>query len=237
MKATILKGLMITALALVISSVLAMIGLGRIAPDMEMPVHWGLDGPDRFVTGSEAGPFFWLFPGIVALLGLILSLAPMLEPFRENLAKSRKAYFATWVVAVVFVVFLQAAFVSVAAGLIDADAGFGRWIVAAVSIMLIVIGNYLPKTRPNFLMGIRTPWTLTSATAWEKTHRLGGPLFIFAGTVGLLGAAVFDAPVGVLILPIVATPMAIGLLVYSWMVWRNSDDRIRPSEFIKSSSD
>ena len=52
--------------------------------------------------------------------------------------------------------------------------------------LFVVIGNYLPKVRPNYMMGIRTPWTLTSDLAWDRTHRLGGRLFVLEGIVFIL---------------------------------------------------
>ena len=48
-------------------------------------------------------------------------------------------------------------------------------------MLFIVIGNYLPKVRPNYLVGIRTPWTLTSDLSWDRTHRIGGRLFVLEG--------------------------------------------------------
>ena len=100
----------------------------------------------------------------MAAIAITLSLAPMFEPFRENLVRSRKAYLATWVALVVLFVLLQAGFVASAIGVIEERGDHTRWILGAVSAVLVVVGNYLPKTRQNFLMGIRTPWTLTSAT-------------------------------------------------------------------------
>ena len=44
------------------------------------------------------------------------------------------------------------------------------------------------QIRSNFMMGIRTPWTLSSDLAWEKTHRLGGWLFMVAGALMIVGS-------------------------------------------------
>ena len=50
-----------------------------------------------------------------------------------------------------------------------------------VGVLFVIIGNYLPKCRLNYTMGIRTPWTLSSEENWNKTHRLGGKLWVAAG--------------------------------------------------------
>jgi len=56
----------------------------------------------------------------------------------------------------------------------------------ALSLLLIFLGNYMGKLRRNFWAGIRTPWTILNETVWERTHRLGGWLFVLAGLIGLV---------------------------------------------------
>ncbi|MDD6044306.1 MAG: SdpI family protein [Clostridia bacterium] len=54
---------------------------------------------------------------------------------------------------------------------------------AIVSLLLIVIGNYLPKCRRNKYVGIRLPWTLKSDENWDKTHRLSGYVWMLGGLI------------------------------------------------------
>lgn len=57
------------------------------------------------------------------------------------------------------------------------------YIVIGIGILLIILGNYLPKTRHNYTMGIKLPWTLSSESNWNKTHRLAGKLWILGGLI------------------------------------------------------
>lgn len=50
-----------------------------------------------------------------------------------------------------------------------------------LSIGLMIVGNYLPKCKPNLLLGIRTPWTLKSEQVWYQTHRFGRWFFVIGG--------------------------------------------------------
>ena len=50
-----------------------------------------------------------------------------------------------------------------------------------VGIVFVVSGNYLPKSRQNYTIGIKLPWTLADVDNWNKTHRLAGALWIAAG--------------------------------------------------------
>ncbi|WP_229972479.1 SdpI family protein [Pontibacter harenae] len=47
--------------------------------------------------------------------------------------------------------------------------------------LFVVIGNYFPALKPNYFIGIRTPWTLEGESVWKKTHRMSGPLWLFGG--------------------------------------------------------
>jgi len=54
-----------------------------------------------------------------------------------------------------------------------------------VGLVLIIVGNYLPKCRQNYTVGIKLPWTLADEDNWNRTHRLSGWLFIFGGLIML----------------------------------------------------
>ena len=89
----------------------------------------------------------------------------------------------------------------------------------AMGVFFVVLGNVLPRTRPNWLLGIRTPWTLSSDRVWERTHRVGGYLMLGAGLVAILaGLLVPDRAMFVMMGGI--TVAALGSIVYSYAVWR-----------------
>ena len=59
-----------------------------------------------------------------------------------------------------------------------------------MGVLMIVIGNYLPKTRKNYIIGIRLPWTLESDKNWRKTHRLAGKIWVLGGLLLFLNSFV-----------------------------------------------
>lgn len=59
------------------------------------------------------------------------------------------------------------------------------WMYGIMGIMFLVVGNYLPKCRQNYTMGIKIPWTLHDEENWNHTHRLAGYLWMFAGIIML----------------------------------------------------
>ena len=88
-----------------------------------------------------------------------------------------------------------------------------------VGIVFLVVGNYLPKTKQNYTVGIRLPWTLDNEENWNKTHRLAGRLWVLGGLIilvnGFLSWAVFYVFFGVLLV------MVLVPIFYSYWISRS----------------
>jgi uncharacterized membrane protein len=195
----------------------------RQAPDT-LPVHWGLNGEaDRF-GGKVEG---LLLPPLLALgVYLLMLVLPRVDPGRANYANFRGAYtFIRYAVLLVFVgVYAATLLVGVGGWQID----IGRVALMTVGGMLLATGGTLGKLRPNWFVGIRTPWTLSSKRAWSRTHRLGGWLFVALGVVWML-SALGTSPL-LRVVPLLATGASVAaLFVYSYWVWRNDKDRTPPA--------
>ncbi|HEX4052088.1 MAG TPA: SdpI family protein [Steroidobacteraceae bacterium] len=93
--------------------------------------------------------------------------------------------------------------------------------VAMLGALFIVLGNVLGKIRPNYFLGIRTPWTLADEHVWEQTHRFGGWAFVAGGTVMLVAA--FAAPQATaattLMLPVILA-VVLGVTLKSYLLWK-----------------
>ncbi len=201
----------------------------------QLPVHWGISGvADRFARRDEALLMFGLLPGAAIFVALLLSLFTYIEPLRENLVRSRRAYLTAWIG-----VEAMLALVAVGVALVTAQSAgvatpnvdlFVRAMVAGAAVLLMFVGDALPKTRPNFFLGVRTPWTLTSDLAWERTHRLAGRLVVLVGVWGVIAAFVLDGAALAFALSAPLIGVALLACVYSYFVWRNDPDRRRPPQ-------
>ena len=87
----------------------------------------------------------------------------------------------------------------------------------ALGLLFIFMGQLISKAKRNFFIGIRTPWTLSSDTVWNQTHRVGGKLFMAAGVLALLGAFFPDAAIWFVMLPIFG--VTIFTMVYSYFLY------------------
>lgn len=209
---------------------------GGHLPAENIPVHWNAEGlPDRFADRDEALLLLWLLPGIAVLNTLIFSLLPHLEPMRDNLFKSRKAYNAVWITTMVLFLGIHAGicYMTVQANGGDAEPNeFVRFVIAGTGALFMIMGNYLPKTRQNWFLGIRTPWTLSSEYTWEKTHRLAGRLFFVAGFVSIIGAFILNGPSLAFMVAGAGVSSALISVAYSFLVYRKAPDKRVSPEYI-----
>jgi len=87
-----------------------------------------------------------------------------------------------------------------------------------VGLTFVIIGNYLPKVKPNRYMGIKLPWTFASEENWRRTHRFGGFVWVLAGICAIL-AAIFNQEWLLLVSLFAALLLP---TVYSWRLSRKN---------------
>ena len=137
-----------------------------------LPIHWNAAGePDDF---GPKGLALLLMPATALFLNLLFWLIPVMDP-KRNVPKFIGVLRLLQVVMTIFTVGLQALMVADALGY---AVRMDLVVPIAVSLLLLVLGNYFGKLRPNYFVGIRTPWTLESPEIWIKTHRLAGRIWV-----------------------------------------------------------
>lgn len=89
---------------------------------------------------------------------------------------------------------------------------------AAVGLVVIIIGNYLPKCRQNYSLGIKLPWTLNNSDNWNSTHRFAGWVWIACGFVLVINAFFNIALISVMVIALVILLP----LIYSFALHKRS---------------
>jgi uncharacterized membrane protein len=141
-----------------------------------------------------------------------------MEPLQERLEASAPLLRSVWIGTMLLMVYVQ---VMIAAPALGWTLG-SDLLQVGQGALLVMIGNSLPKSRPSFFVGIRTPWTLADTDNWIATHRLGGKLMMGAGCLivaaGLspLQSSWRAAAMIVLLGGAVVVPV-----FYSWWLWRH----------------
>ena len=183
--------------------------------------HWNLRGvPDGYSSR------FWavaLMPLVMVGMTGLLRVLPKIDPRRENYAKFIDSY---WLIANAILVFMGVAHVLVLANGMGYLVQIDRLLPLGVGLLFAILGNSLTRIEPNWFIGIRTPWTLSSDAVWRKTHRTGGWLFVIGGIVIATGAF---APRGAFVPLFVATVLVVAGIpvVQSYVLWKR-EHRDRP---------
>ncbi|MGB4178064.1 MAG: SdpI family protein, partial [Halanaerobiales bacterium] len=97
-----------------------------------------------------------------------------------------------------------------------------RIVVVGAALLFIVMGNYLPKVKHNYFVGVRVPWTLASEKVWKKTHRFAGKLFVISGIIIFLSIFVSEI-IRFWLIMICALVTSLASMVYSYLVYRQEE--------------
>jgi uncharacterized membrane protein len=146
-----------------------------------MPMHFNARGEvDRYGSKLEAVLFC---PIMMIILLAVLVMIPRMLPEGKKIDPFQKAWDTVVITVMGFMACVQ--FMILNPGLLGKGAGQVKFLMAAMSILFIVLGNMMGKTERNYVMGIRTPWTLEDDEVWHRTHQLGGRLMVGAGLLCL----------------------------------------------------
>ena len=96
-------------------------------------------------------------------------------------------------------------------------------VMVFVGIVFILCGNYLPKSRQNYVVGIKLPWTLNDTDNWNKTHRMAGYLWIFGGMAFIIVPFVsFGSSFLLAVFLSIVALMIIAPVLYSYFLYRKN---------------
>jgi len=178
----------------------------------QIPTHWNAQGQVDGYMKKSIGVI--IMPAMAVFTYVIMKLIPVISPKGFRTDKFSDVMGVLQVTLVGFMSIIAILVLLEARGL---NVRINEMITAGVGLLFVIIGNYLGKVRKNFFIGIRTPWTLASDEVWNRTHRIGGRLFMLSGVIIWIGAF-SGAPL------IWTVGVAVGLLlipvVYSYFLYR-----------------
>lgn len=181
--------------------------------------HWDVHGNVNGWSSRLTAAF--MMPVIAAVAYGVMQIIPYVLPRRENFARFEDTY---WFVVQLIVAFLSVMNVITLGHALGWPINVPTFVLLGVGAMFMILGNVLPRTRSNWFLGIRTPWTLDSENVWRETHRLGGRTFVVGGLI-TMGAAFLPERIQ----PIVAM-IALGIagfipVIYSFLLWRREQQK------------
>lgn len=205
----------IISFSLIVIALLVGVILYTRLPD-PMPSHWNAAGEIDGYMSKFWGIF--LMPIITVVLVPLFLIIPRIDPLKANIAKFRGVF--NWFI-VVFVAYMLFVYALTLAASLGYQFNMTVMLLPVIGLLFIGAGYMMSKAKRNFFIGIRTPWTLSSETVWDETHKLGAKMFMAGGVVTILG--VFLGENGIWLMMFAVLAAAFVPIVYSYILWRREN--------------
>ena len=202
-----LRTLIITSIVILLP-ILAGVILWNQLPE-QIPIHWNAAGE---VDGWSSKPFaVFGVPLILLAVQWLCMLGTCADPKKNN-HPEKILHLVLWIIPVLSVVLHVITY----AAALGKEVRMEMVMPVLVGLLFAIIGNYLPKCKQNYTIGIKIPWTLNSEENWNRTHRFAGRLWLVCGIAMMLtgffgGFWIF--------LPIVLL-MVLAPMIYSYILHR-----------------
>ena len=150
----------------------------------KVPLHWnGAGEVDRWGAKNE---LWWVMLILTVPTYLIFTIIPSIDPkqkIQEMGGKFHQIKFATITFLAVLGLFILN---SVKNQTLNSNV-----ILTLVGLLFATLGNFFQSIKPNYFLGIRTPWTLENEQVWKDTHKLAGLLWVAGGLSIVIFSLVF----------------------------------------------
>lgn len=209
------KKLIITSIVILLPILIGLILWNKL-PD-QVPTHWNAQGE---VDGWSSKVFaVFGLPIVLFAVHWMCILVTSVDPKKQNIEGK-----------VLWIVFWICPIISLLVGMLSYGAALGvefkvdKIMLAIMGIMFIVIGNYLPKCKQSYTVGIKLPWTLNDEENWNRTHRMGGKLWVISGIILLLSMLLPTSAMAIVVLAVVGVSVLVPT-VYSYLLFREKEKR------------
>lgn len=173
------KLLLFTSIIILLSSLVGCVFWNQL-PE-EIPTHFNLLGQADGYNHKMSAIFG--LPTLMLLMHWLLLFIMIKDPKSSNIS-SKIQLLIYWIIPFVSCLSM----ISIYGESLGYSMMSGILAQIFMGVLMILIGNYLPKTHRNYIIGIRLPWTLESDKNWRKTHRLAGKIWVLGGLLLFLNS-------------------------------------------------
>ena len=175
----------------------------------QIPSHWNAAGEIDGWTSKTFSVFG--MPLLLLAFQWLCVLGTLADPKRQN-HPTKILHLVFWIIPILSVL-LHTIVYAVALG---SEVRMEMVMPVFVGLVLAITGNYLPKCKQNYTIGIKIPWTLDSEENWNRTHRFAGRIWVVCGLIIVLTGFIG----GVWILLPIFLLMVLAPVLYSYLLHR-----------------
>lgn len=207
-----LPKLIITSLVTLIPMIIGLILWDKL-PD-QVPVHWDINGTvDDYATKAQA---VFLMPLVLVAFQWICVLGTSLDPKKQNI-NDKIFTLVLWIIPVISLLCNSMVYATALGHKVNVEVIMPLFI----GMIFVIIGNYFPKCKQSYTVGIKLPWTLNDEENWNKTHRMAGFLWVIGGVI--IMATAFLGTFRLFF--VVLIPMVVIPLVYSYTLYKKKNNK------------
>lgn len=184
----------------------------------QIPGQWGFNGTVRY---DDKSSLFFL-GGIGIVITILMTVFPKIDPKKENYKNFKPQYENFIIIILLFMNAMTAIVIS--ESFYPGRISISNTVTILIGILFIAGGNMLPKTKRNFFVGVKLPWTISDSQTWNKTNRLMGIIMFISGIILIISAFFVSDMILFLVLIAIILFMTIVPLVMSivWYYKRNN---------------
>lgn len=178
----------------------------------QIPTHWGIDGtPDGYSSKVFA---VFVLPAILALIHIVCCFGYKLDPKSHNYSDKLFAV-VLWLCPAISIICSYMTY----AYALGNEVNVPQITTSLMGFVFVIVGNYMPKVKQNYTMGIKLPWTLNDEDNWYKTHRLAGTVWLLSGII-----TVICSFLGLYAVILIVMMLAILIpTIYSYMLYKKQE--------------
>lgn len=204
-----LKTLIITSIIIILPMIAGIILWNKL-PD-KIPTHWNASGEvDRY--SSKPFAIFGL-SGILLAVHWLCMIGTSFDPKKQN-HPTKVLHLVFWIIPLLSIILYTITYLTA----MGTEVNVMIILPIIVGLTLSIIGNYLPKCKQNYTIGIKIPWTLNSEENWNRTHRFAGRIWLVGGILIMFSGFLSGAFVWIFI-PIVFI-MVLVPIAYSFILYK-----------------
>ena len=202
--------LLITSVVILIPVLIGLL-LWNQLPD-QIPIHWNVQGE----VDSYGSKLFAVLTMPVFLLAIhwICTLITCADP-KHKQVEGKPLTLVLWICPMISLLVLTLAYITAMGYPISVEI----IMPLVMGLLFVVVGNYMPKCKQNYTIGIKVPWTLNDEENWYKTHRFAGILWVAGGV--LIMATSFLGSIWLFLA--ITLIMAFAPMVYSYLLYRKKN--------------
>lgn len=190
-------------------------------PD-EVPLHYNMNNvPDRMGSKVELLTLLCFMAGIGFGVGQLMRYLKTIDPKQNSTHNEGLMKKVSWTV-VIFISLISCYIVysTLSYGKAGSAGLSSKGITFLICAVFIVLGNFINNVKPNYFVGIRTPWNLENEENWRRTHYLGAKLMFFGGIAMALFILLLPERFSFYILTIGLIPLVLIPFVYSYLLFK-----------------